>query len=131
MSLKTVIPVAIDIPQDAAAVQTALGSDYLQRITFARAIQGKNKPYIILNVGGADYESTTTQEDESAAYRIDYIAYADTVSKALDIHDALHAAIKATTSDTFDIRILDEDYFVDVDDVHRATISVVFRTNLT
>ena len=131
MSLRLCIPDALSIVTGSSTLMQLLGSDATSRVTFARAVQGIAKPYITLNVGAADYESTVSTEDASAAYRIDYITYHDTAQDALQIHDTLFDVLQAATSRNFDIRILDEDYFVDVDGVHRATISVVFRTNLT
>lgn len=131
MSLKNCIPVARNIVINNQTVLTHLGTDPETKVTFARAIQGIEKPYITINVGAADYESTVRRENASAAYRIDYITYADSGSEALTIHQSMFSLMRQATDDDFDIRILDEDYFVDVDGVHRATISVVFRTNVT
>lgn len=131
MSLRLCIPDALGIVTGNSTLMQLLGSDATSRVTFARAMQGIAKPYMTLNVGAADYESTVSKEDASAAYRIDYITYHDTAQGALQIHDALFDVLQVAISRNFDIRILDEDYFVDVDGVHRATISVVFRTNLT
>lgn len=131
MSLKNCIPVARTIATSSEEVTDLLGDDPETKITFARAIQGTAKPYITINVGAVDYESTVRRENHSSAYRIDYITYANSASEALTIHDELFRFVRAYRDDDFDIRMLDEDYFVDVDGVHRATISVVFRTNLT
>jgi|13_taG_2_1085334.scaffolds.fasta_scaffold02923_2 hypothetical protein len=131
MSLKNCIPVARDIVINNQVVTTHLGDNPETKVTFARAIQGMEKPYITINVGAADYDSTVRRENASAAYRIDYITYAESGSEALTIHNSMFSVMRQATDDDFDIRILDEDYFVDVDGVHRATISVVFRTNIT
>lgn len=131
MSLKNCIPLARTVVTSSQTVLDLLGDDPETKVTFARAIQGISKPYITVNVGAVDYESTVRRENNSSSYRIDYITYANSGSEALTIHDALFTLIRGYRDDDFDIRMLDEDYFVDVDGIHRATISAVFRTNLT
>lgn len=128
MSLKNIIPVAMTLVNTDSDILTHVQAD---KISFSRGIQGVAKPYIILVVGAADLESTTAVENASSAYRIDYNTYADTAEKALTVHDLITEAAKTYTNADYDIRLFDEDYFVDVDGVHRATVSVVFRTNIT
>lgn len=101
------------------------------KITFSRGIQGATKPYIVLTVAAADYESTTSVEDASAAYRIDYHTYGDTAANTLMVQEKIANAARSKTNNQYDIRLFDEDYFVDVDGVHRGTVSVIFRTNIT
>jgi hypothetical protein len=128
MSLFNIVPVALTMVNTDDDILEHVDAT---KITFSRGVQGVSKPYIILTVGAADYESTTGVENASAAYRIDYNTYADTSRTALRIHDLIKERAKTYTNNDYDIRLFDEDYFVDVDGVHRATISVVFRTNLT
>lgn len=128
MSLLNIVPVALQLvnTDDDILEHVEVG-----KITFSRGIQGATKPYIILTVAAADYESTTSVENASAAYRIDYHTYADSAATALTVHDLITQAAKTYNNNDYDIRLFDEDYFVDVDGVHRATVSVVFRTNIT
>ncbi len=130
MSLLQIVPVALRLADEQTSITDELGSNPGQRISFARAPQGLAKPYITLNIQGADYEATTTSSEASGVYRIDYIIYADTAQKALTILDALKTVAAAYTNVNYDVRLLDEDYFVDVDGVHRATLATTWRTGV-
>lgn len=131
MSLKLVVPAALELAKNDSAVTTHFGADYASRITFNRAPQGMAKPYMTLVVGAVDYEPTLDQSLASAIYRIDYLIYTDTAEKGLTIMEELRDAIRTATHDDFDIRLLDEDYFVDVDGVHRISISSTWRELVT
>lgn len=131
MSLKLVVPAALSLAKNDSAVTTQFGADYASRITFNRAPQGMVKPYMTLVVGAVDYEPTLDQSLASAIYRIDYLIYTDTAEKGLTIMEELRDAIRTATHDDFDIRLLDEDYFVDVDGVHRISISSTWRELVT
>ena len=131
MSLKLVVPAALALAKSDGDVTTHFGADYASRITFNRAPQGMAKPYMTLVVGAVDYEPTLDQSLASAIYRIDYLLYTDTAEKGLTIMEELRDVIRTATHDDFDIRLLDEDYFVDVDGVHRISISSTWRELVT
>lgn len=131
MSLKLVVPAALELAKNDSAVTTHFGADYASRITFNRAPQGMAKPYMTLVVGAVDYEPTLDQSLASAIYRIDYLLYTDSAEQGLTIMEELRDAIRTATHDDFDIRLLDEDYFVDVDGVHRISVSSTWRELVT
>ncbi len=131
MSLKLVVPAALALPKNDSAVTTHFGTDFASRITFNRAPQGMAKPYMTLVVGAVDYDPTVDESIASAVYRIDYLLYTDTAELGLTIMEELRDAIRTATHDDFDIRLLDEDYFVDVDGVHRITLSSTWRETVT
>ncbi len=128
MSLKEIVPLALEMANEDEEITEEVPPS---KITFARGIQGVSKPYMILSIEAVNYDSTTETEDAVASYRIDYHTYADTAQKALTIHEKVVIKAKEYALHDYDVRLFDEDYFVDVDGVHRSTVSVVFRSNIT
>lgn len=97
------------------------------KITLGRRPQRDNMPGITYAVGNVDYDETKQSYAEAISYRVDITIYCDNAGQSVDIHGRLKNALVNATSDTFDIRILDERYFVDVDDNHLSYVSVIFK----
>jgi hypothetical protein len=97
------------------------------KISFSQRPQGDASPGIILNMGTVDYEPVFGDATRSTTYRVDYLTYADTAQSTATIHEHIKAAIIAYVPSNFTLRLFDEAYFVDVDLVHRSTISVNFE----
>jgi len=103
------------------------------KITFARRPQRDEMPGMTFAIGNVDYDETKTSFAASTSYRVDITAYCRSADQATDIHDKIKLALLAADSSVFDIRILDERYFVDVDNNHMAYVSCTWRmgTSLT
>jgi len=97
------------------------------KISFSQRAQGTDLPGIILNMGTVEYEPVFTDAAISTTYRVDYLTYSDSAENTARIHEAVKAAILAFSSSFFAIRLYDESYFVDVDMIHRSTISATFE----
>lgn len=126
MSLETLIP-------EARAVLTG-NSDLTalvpaNRITFARRPQGDVRPGIAMDLGPVEYSASMTNATAVITYRVDYLVYGDSAAQVTAIHEKVKSAIDSATSSTFYLRIFDEDYFVDVDDVHRSRVMVNYEVS--
>jgi len=97
------------------------------KIGFSQRAQGQQLPGIVINMGTVDYEATMTNATASTIYRVDYLVYSDTAEQTAFIHEAVKAAALAYNSANFTIRLFDESYFVDVDLIHRSTLSCTFE----
>ena len=84
-------------------------------------------PGITYAIGNVDYDETKQSYAEAISYRVDITIYCDNASDAVGIHEKVKNALILGSSDNFDIRILDERYFVDVDDNHLAYVSAIFK----
>lgn len=97
------------------------------KITFARRPQRDEMPGMTFSIGNVDYDETKTNFAEATTYRVDITAYCRSADEATNIHDNIKLALLAGGSHTFDIRILDERYFVDVDNNHMAYVSCTWK----
>ena len=124
MSLIDLIPEARSILTSNSGVTSEVPA---AKISFAQRPQGDQLPGITIDVGTVEYEPTMQNATATTVYRIDYRMFSDKAETAATIHEAVKAAILAHNSSTFSIRLFDENYFVDVDLIHRTTISVTFE----
>lgn len=127
MSLYEIVPLALAALNEHQPITDLVPAD---RITFARAAQSAEKPYIVLNIATVDYYSTFSDEIESGNYRINYLVFAQSARKALQIHEAIIERMKDYQDILYDVRVSDEAYFVDTDYIHKATVSTTWRSNL-
>lgn len=125
MSLTTLIPEARTVLTSYASLTAQVAAT---KISFAQRPQGAQKPGIVVSMGPTEYEPTMGNATALTVYRIDYHCFAETAQSAATIHELIKAAVLAHTSSDFDLRLVDEAYFVDVDNVHRTTLSVNFIT---
>lgn len=123
MSLSILIPEARRIVVQATGVTSLVPAD---KISFSQRPQGDTLPGIVLNMGTVEYEPVFDNAAIKTIYRVDYLTYSDTAQSTATIHEAVKAAVLAFSSGNFHIRLFDESYFVDVDLIHRATLSVNF-----
>ena len=124
MSLLLLIPEARSILTSASSVTALVPAS---KISFSQRPQGDVLPGIILDVGTVEYLPTFDSSYANTTYRIDYRSYATSAQQAATIHEAIKAAVLAHTSSDFYLRLFDESYFVDVDLIHRTTLSVTFE----
>jgi len=124
MSLINLIPEARSILTSDSSVTAKVAAN---KISFAQRPQGDQLPGITIDVGTVEYEPTTQSPNAATVYRVDYRIFSNKAESAATIHEAVKAAIINYSSSTFLIRLFDENYFVDVDLIHRTTISVTFE----
>lgn len=124
MSLTLLIPEARSILTNESSVTSLVPAS---KISFSQRPQGDQLPGIIIDVGTVEYEPTFDSALARTIYRIDFRSYTDTAETAATIHEAIKAAILAHQSNNFTLRLFDESYFVDVDMIHRTTLSVTFE----
>jgi len=94
-----------------------------QKITFARRPQRDELPGITLSLGNVVYEETKQSEVSAISYRVDVIVYGRSADETTEIHDAIKQAFLNADSNDFTVRLLDERYFVDADDIHSGYVS--------
>jgi len=124
MSLTTLIPEARSILADNSNVTALVPRN---KISFSQRPQGDQLPGIVLNLGTVEYQPTAQNAQAITTYRVDFLTYSDSAQSAATIHEAVKAAVLAYTSSNYAIRLFDESYFVDVDLIHRATLSATFE----
>lgn len=124
MSLILLIPEARSILTSATNVTAQVPAN---KISFSQRPQGDVLPGIIIDVGTVEYEATFDNAFASTLYRIDYRAYAPSAQQAATVHEAIKDAVLTHNSTDFSLRLFDESYFVDVDLIHRTTLSVTFE----
>ena len=126
MSLSTLIPEARSVLTSNSALTALVPAS---NISFSQRSQGQQLPGIIMNIGTVEYEPTMVNAQATTTYRVDYVSYSDTAEVTSEIHEAVKAAVIAASSNNFIIRLFDEDYFVDVDFVHRSRVMVTFEVS--
>lgn len=94
-----------------------------EKITFARRPQRDQLPGITMSLGNVVYDETKQSEIAAISYRVDVIIYGRSADETTEIHDAIKLAFLNASSNTFLIRLLDERYFVDADDIHSGYVS--------
>lgn len=87
-------------------------------------------PGITITLGNVDYEPTTTDYSAATTYRVDVTVFGRSGDETTAIHDKIKDAFVAANSSNFDVRVFDERYFVDVDNVHQGFVSATWK-NLT
>jgi len=125
MSLTTLIPEARTVLTSHSPLTAQVAAT---KISFAQRPQGDLKPGIVVAMGPTEYEATIQDATALTVYRIDYHCFAESAQSAATIHELIKDAVEAHSSTNFDLRFADEAYFVDVDNVHRTTLSVNFIT---
>lgn len=124
MSLTILIPEARAI---LTSDSTVTGLVPATKISFSQRPQGDQLPGIVLNLGTVEYQPVFGNATAITTYRVDFLSYGDSAQSTAQIHEAVKAAVLAYTSSDFTIRLFDESYFVDVDLIHRATLSATFE----
>ena len=99
-----------------------------QKITFARRPQRDELPGITMSLGNVVYDETKQSEVSAISYRVDVIIYGRSADETTEIHDAVKQAFLNVDSSTFSVRLLDERYFVDADDIHSGYVSARWQT---
>jgi hypothetical protein len=94
-----------------------------EKITFARRPQRDELPGITMSLGNVVYDETKQSEVAAISYRVDVIIYGRSADETTEIHDAIKMAFLNASSSTFLIRLMDERYFVDADDIHSGYVS--------
>lgn len=99
------------------------------KITFARRPQGDQLPGLTVSLGNVDYEPVTQSYAAATTYRVDITVFGESAQSTTAIHDQVKLAMLAANSQNFRIRIFDERYFVDVDNVHQGYVSATWEMN--
>lgn len=94
-----------------------------EKITFARRPQRDQLPGITMAIGNVIYDETKQSELSAISYRVDVIIYGRSADETTEIHDAIKQAFLNVSSSTFNVRLMDERYFVDADDIHSGFVS--------
>lgn len=99
------------------------------KITFARRPQRDQMPGLTVSLGNVDYEPVTQSYAAATTYRVDITVFEGSAQKCTAIHDQVKLALLAADSQNFRIRLFDERYFVDVDNVHQGYVSATWEMN--
>lgn len=128
MSLSTLIQEARSVLTGYSPLTSVVPAN---KISFSQRAQGAEFPGIVIDLGNVDYEQTMSEDMTTITYRVDYRSYAKSAQQTSQIHELVKAAISAASSSNFYIRHFDELYFVDVDLIHRSTVSATFEMSTT
>jgi len=100
------------------------------KITFARRPQRDQMPGLTVALGNVDYEPVTNSYAAATTYRVDITVFGESAQSTTAIHDQVKLALLAANSTNFRIRLFDERYFVDVDNVHQGYVSAMWEMNV-
>lgn len=98
-----------------------------RKITLARRPQRDEMPGLTITLGNVDYEPTTTDYSAATTYRVDITIFGASGQEVTRIHDKVKDAFVAANSSNFDVRVFDERYFVDVDNIHQGFVSATWK----
>jgi hypothetical protein len=97
------------------------------KITFARRPQRDQMPGLTVTLGNVDYEPVTQSYAAATTYRVDITVFHKSARECTAIHDQVKLAMLAANSSNFRIRLFDERYFVDVDNIHQGYVTVMWE----
>lgn len=97
------------------------------KITLARRPQRDEMPGLTITLGNVDYEPTTSDFSAATTYRVDITIFGSNGQETTLIHDKVKDAFVAANSSNFDVRVFDERYFVDVDNIHQGFVSATWK----
>ena len=98
-----------------------------EKITFARRPQRDQLPGLTVTLGNVDYEPVTQSYAAATTYRVDITVFHKSARECTAIHDQVKLAMLAANSSIFRIRLFDERYFVDVDNIHQGYVTVMWE----
>lgn len=98
-----------------------------EKITFARRPQRDQLPGLTVTLGNVDYEPVTQSYAAATTYRVDITVFHKSARECTAIHDQVKLAMLAANSSNFRIRLFDERYFVDVDNIHQGYVTVMWE----
>lgn len=97
------------------------------KITFARRPQRDQLPGLTVTLGNVDYEPVTQSYAAATTYRVDITVFHRSAQECTAIHDQVKLAMLAANSANFRIRLFDERYFVDVDNIHQGYVTAMWE----
>lgn len=101
-----------------------------EKITFARRPQRDQMPGITFTIGNVDYDEVKLSYAAATTYRVDVTVFGESADQTTEIHDQVKLAMLAVSSSNFEVRIIDERYFVDVDNNHQAYVSATWQMDV-
>lgn len=98
-----------------------------ERITFARRPQRDEMPGITFSIGTVLYDETILVANTATTYRVNINIYGETADSTTRIHDVIKTIMINYSSSTYDVRLEDERYAVDVDNNHVALLATTWQ----
>ena len=124
MSMRALLVAVRKALTDDATLIQSIPAD---RITFARRPQRDEMPGITFPIGTVVYDETLMVANKATTYRVNINIYGETADETTRIHDQIKYIMSNYTSSTYDVRLEDERYAVDVDNNHVALLATTWQ----
>lgn len=98
-----------------------------RNITFGNSPQKDTMPRIVIEVSSAEYDATFTQSRKVQTFTVEYAVYSDSVDTCTAIMDEVRLALDSYTSSAFAVRVTDESFQAEVDNVLLGVVVSTFQ----
>ena len=98
-----------------------------RNITFGNSPQKDTMPRIVIEVSSAEYDATFTQSRKVQTFTVEYAVYSDSVDTCTAIMDEVRLALDGYTSSAFAVRVTDESFQAEVDNVLLGVVVSTFQ----
>jgi len=96
-------------------------------ITFGNSPQKDRMPRIVIEVSGAEYDATFTQSRKVQTFTVEYAVYSKSVDTCTAIMDEVRQALDTYQSSDFAVRVTDESFQAEVDNVLLGVVVATFQ----
>lgn len=96
-------------------------------ITFGNSPQKDLMPRIVIEVSSAEYEATFTQSRKVQTFTVEYAVYSKSVDTCTAIMDEVRQALDTYQSSDFSVRVTDESFQAEVDNVLLGVVVATFQ----
>lgn len=96
-------------------------------ITFGNSPQKDLMPRIVIEVSGAEYDATFTQSRKVQTFTVEYAVYSKSVDTCTAIMDEVRQALDTYQSSDFAVRVTDESFQAEVDNVLLGVVVATFQ----
>lgn len=98
-----------------------------RNITFGNSPQKDRMPRIVIEVSSAEYEATFTQSRKVQTFTVEYAVYSKSVDTCTAIMDEVRQALDTYQSSDFAVRVTDESFQAEVDNVLLGVVVATFQ----
>ncbi len=98
-----------------------------RNITFGNSPQKDTMPRIVIEVSSAEYDATYTQSRKVQTFTVEYAVYSKSVDTCTAIMDEVRHALDAYTSSAFSVRVTDESFQAELDNVLLGVVVATFQ----
>ena len=97
-----------------------------RNITFGNSPQKDRMPRIVIEVSSAEYAATFTQSRKVQTFTVEYAVYSKSVDTCTAIMDEVRQALDTYQSSDFAVRVTDESFQAEVDNILLGVVVATF-----